>query len=135
MKIVINFPPNYVDIKRIFPKCEEHKAVFCWGDTVFNPFNVKINRDLEIHEAVHSKQQGEKPDEWWKKYIENKAFRLQQEIEAYGVQLYYLKQNLPEKVSKWFLGKISETLSGDLYGNILTTPQAESKLRHFIKTI
>lgn len=67
--------------------------IFCYGDTIYNPSNVRIIRELEEHESEHSRQQKEVggPDIWWGKYFISAEFRLQQEAEAYGRQHAYYK--------------------------------------------
>lgn len=135
MEVKQTFPPNYDKIKKEFPNCEKQKAVFCYGNVVYNPFGANMTRDLEVHEAAHSKQQGKDPETWWDKYINDTEFRLLQEIEAYGVQYYFLKTFLPEKITRELLDRISSALSGELYGNLITKPKAESLIRHFVKKI
>ncbi len=133
MKIIDGFPPNYTDIQKVFPNCEEHQAVFCYGDTIFNPFKIYMRPDLEVHEEVHSKQQGKLPDVWWYKYLNDKAFRLQQEIEAYGTQYAFAKKHTSGKLLDWVKGKFAESLSGPLYGNLISYGEAESKIRNYAK--
>lgn len=134
MKIVEQYPPNYIQILEAFPNLEEHKPIFTYGDNIFNPFKVNITPDLEAHEAVHIKQQGTFPEIWWNDYINNPEFRLQQEIEAYGTQLIFLESIITDsKLMEWFWDKITSAISGELYGNMLNYGQAKSKLRHFVK--
>jgi len=135
MEVKKLFPPNYQKIKEAFPDCEKQKAIFCYGEIVYNPFNAIVTRDLEIHEAVHSKQQGKEPEVWWDKYIQEPKFRLEQEIEAYGVQAYFIKKHFPVRVYENILGRIAQALSGELYGNIIDYHKAHSELRHFIKKV
>ena len=150
MKHSKEYPPNYIEIQKAFPKCEERKAVFTYGETLHNPFNTVITRDLEIHEAVHAKQQGKDPKKWWNRYIDSHEFRLEQELEAYGVQLYHLKNSpiivkrpnkkdietyLPSKVTDWYLEKFAEALSGELYGNLLNYHKVHTLLRHFVRNV
>ena len=150
MRVLNTFPPNWNKIKEAFPNAEAEKAVFCYGEVVHNPFNSNITRDLEVHEAVHSKQQGDDPEKWWEKYISDPAFRLEQEIEAYGVQVYHLKTTkvmredekgkwvevyIPSRVIEYYLEKIAQTLSGPLYGNIIAYHKAHTRIRKFVQNI
>lgn len=150
MRILETLPPNWQKIKGTFSRAKEEQAVFCYGDVLHNPFGAMITRDLEIHEAVHSKQQGKDPDKWWDRYISDQKFRLEQEIEAYGLQLYHLKTTkvkkkdetgkevelyLPNRVTSWYLDMIAKTLSGPLYGNVIDYHKAHTRIRHFIKNV
>lgn len=136
MKIIETFPPNIEEIRKHFPNFAEHEPLFCYGDTIYNPFKTTVTKDLEIHEEVHSKQQGEFPDVWYFKYFNDIEFRLQQELEAYGTQLAWVKkQDIPGKLKDWKKEKIAQALSGSLYGNLLSYAEAESKIRNFAKTV
>lgn len=141
MQIKNTFPPNWNEIKKVFPKAEEQQAVFTFGETLHNPFKAEITRDLEIHEAVHSKQQGKDPQEWWDRYCKEPEFRVEEETIAYGTQLYYLKNTkvkdryLPSRVIEWYIDKIAQTLSGKLYGECITYNKAKTRLRHFIREV
>lgn len=134
MKTLEQYPPNYQIILNAFPDLEKHKPIFAYGDTIYNPFKVKVTPDLERHESTHSKQQGNFPDEWWAMYLSNLDFRLDQEIEAYGEQLIFLESIITDyKLLEWFRDKIASALSGELYGNMLNYGEAVSKLRHYVK--
>jgi hypothetical protein len=134
MKIIENYPPNFNKIKSVFNNTEEHRAIFSYGDTIYNPYKVEVTPDLERHEQKHSEQQGTLPEVWWDEYLNNKHFRLEQEIEAYGEQIIFLSEIITDyKLLEWFKEKIAQALSGDLYGNMLNYGQAVSKLRHYVK--
>lgn len=144
MKIVKTFPPNFEEVKKVFPKCEEQQAIFCYGDNIHNPFDSQITEDMKVHEAVHSRQQGKDPKGWWDRYVSDVVFRIQEEAEAYSAQLFYLKNTkfpkqdergktaevyLPTRVTDWYLDKIAQTLSGPLYGEAITYHKAHTLVR------
>lgn len=135
MKILNEFPPNYKEIKAKFPNLEESKPLFAYGDTIYNPFNAVVTPDLEVHEAVHSVQQGDEPEKWWDEYLKNPQFRLEMEIQAYAAQYKYFKDSVPAKVSRWLLERTALALSGELYGNLISYGEAESKIRNRAKSI
>lgn len=135
MKIIEDFPPNYTLIQTVFSNCEKYKALFCYGDTIYNPFKVKVTPDLEVHEQTHSKRQGNNPDEWWMKYLSNPQFRLEEEIIAYGTQYALARKVAHRKMSDWVKEKCAQSLSGELYGNIISYGEAESKIRNYAKTV
>lgn len=138
-------PPNFADIKAVFPEVDQNldtiKPIFTWGNTIHNPYKAKITSDLEAHEEVHERQQGMYPEVWWFKYLSDEEFRLEQETEAYGTQYAFVKKQLEEsdipnmKLLEWMKDKMAEALSGQLYGNMLSYGEAESKIRHFAKNL
>jgi len=132
-KEIKEYPPNYEQIKETFPVESTDNVVFTYGDTLYNPHKLKITEDLWLHEEVHQKQQVD-PKQWWDMYCENEQFRLDQELEAYGRQYAYIK-SLPiiTKERRTFLDFISEILSSNLYGNIISFKVAESKIRNKAK--
>ncbi len=134
MKIKDEYPPNIEDIKKVFTNLEKHKPIFCYSDTIYNPFKVNVTPDLHVHEGVHQRQQGDYPDVWWYKYLTDMSFRLDQEIEAYGEQLKFVKDNgVRGKLFDWIKDKIAMSLSSDLYGNIISYAKAESAVRNYAK--
>lgn len=134
MEVINEYPPNYKKIKEKFPNLEERKPIFSYGGKIYNPFEVEVTPDLQVHEQVHKAQQ-EKMKNWWDKYLEDDNFRLTQEVEAYGAQYKLIKDMMPVRVSSWFLDKFAEALSSHLYGNIISHSQAHTKLRHSVKQL
>jgi hypothetical protein len=82
---------------------------------------------------VHIKQQGDNPKEWWDKYLTDKKFRLEQEVEAYGIQFASLKSVVRDDISKQFLTRFAVVLSSPMYGSMLSLQEAESKIRNYAK--
>lgn len=86
--------------------------------------------DEIIHEEVHLKQQlafGHNDIatySWARRYVEDPAFRLQQEIEAYTAQVNFLKENSNRQDRKWRIKKIAEALSSAMYGNLISYEDA-----------
>ncbi len=132
MKVSENYPPNYAQYKEYFPSLKEFHPVFCYGDTIHNPFKVNLTPDILKHEEVHMKQQGNFIDIWHNKYFLDPEFRLQQEVEAYAVQYRFIKQFMKGKLLDWGLDQMAHSLSSELYGNLLTFGQAKSKIRKFM---
>ena len=124
------FPPNYNQIKNFFPNCEERKAVFTYFPYIYNPFNQVITPDLEHHEKVHIKQQGDNPQGWWDKYCTDSQFRYEMELDAYSQQYKFLKEHhtlyetdkgdvkvrtFSAKTLNKLLDQMASALTGDLY--------------------
>lgn len=131
MKILDEYPPNYRDI--VDALGDVTGAVFCYGDTIYNPFAIEILPDIEIHEQVHSKQQGDAVNMWYHRYLTDAHFRLAQEIEAYGEQYNFIKKLMGGSLLKWRLDQMAQALSGKEYGNIISYGEAISKIRNYGK--
>ena len=102
-------------------------AIFItYGDTVYSKY--PLTPDLEIHEGTHIKQQEAIGKErWWDLYIENKKFRLSQEVEAYRNQIKFMKENYDRKkrkeVEKWIYYEMVF-----LYGDMCASEDEAKKL-------
>jgi hypothetical protein len=134
MKIEVGYPPNIEYIKQALPINET--VVFAYGDTIYNPHDLEILPDIEAHEEVHQKQQGIDPQGWWLRYLTDPQFRLDQEIEAFGVQFAYVRARIKDKNLLYrYLFGIAINLSSSIYGNLISHAQAESKIRNHAKTL
>lgn len=132
MKVSSEYPPNIEKLVRAFGS--DPTAVYCYGDTIYNPSGREITPDVEIHEAVHSRQQGEHPEFWCDKYIEDAEFRLQCEVEAYGAQYAFASRFVPSThIRKWLVDKLASELSSPCYNLGITWAEARSKIRNFAK--
>lgn len=133
MKIVNEWPPNIDLIKAVLKPSKE--TVFCYGDTIYNPSGKTLSPDIEEHEAIHSRQQRDNKDGWYTKYLTDKAFRLEQELQAYGEQYKFAKKHVKDKrLLKWAKESMALALSGEEYGNLCDFGQAESWIRNWGKS-
>jgi len=100
------------------------KTIFALYPDIYT--NYELTPDLLIHEQIHFKQQEKLGvDEWVNRYIDDKDFRLEQEIEAYKNQINSIKdRNARERMKVW----ASNILSSKLYGNIINSREAYKKL-------
>lgn len=122
------FPPNIEEIKKAFPIRDN--TVFTYGNTMYVQSNHPPSENLIVHEEVHVKQQGDDPAEWWRKYIADPDFRLQQEIQAYKAQWKFYNRTSKDKNKFLFLNRIAQDLSGSLYGNIISYGEAIKRIKH-----
>lgn len=130
MKTSTDYPPNYQLIKGFFPDLEAFDPIFCYGETIYNPFGREITPDLVAHETVHSKQQGHDPEAWWTRYGIDPAFRLSQEIPAYHAQYEVIKRNSRDReFLAWYLFQLAKSMSSSLYGNMVSQSEALGLIR------
>lgn len=122
-KIVKAYPPNYDEIKARFNP--PANTVFAYGDAIYSPSNVNLAADLIEHERTHFAQQARAggPEAWWRRYIDDPQFRLEQEIEAYRAQ-YAAVATLPRPERRALLAFICKSLASGMYGRLVTKEQA-----------
>ena len=109
---------------------ESYDPCFTYGDTIFNPSGNPIDASLMAHEATHQVQQGDEPEKWWDRYLTDKQFRFEQELQAYRVQYKTMQQMMKDRnrLAK-LLVNIASDLSGSLYGNMCTLQEAIGLIR------
>jgi hypothetical protein len=126
MKTIKAYPPNYEEICQAFPYVRERKTlVFTYGDIIYKPGKGVIPTHLRVHEVTHANQQGDDPAGWWKRYLEEPEFRLDQEVKAYRKQWEYIDRfnhNYWEK--RELFEKITDDLSSEVYGNMISKAEA-----------
>lgn len=106
-------------------------AVFAYGSTIYNPTGKDIPDDVIIHEQCHQRQmQGWIPDSWWIKYLMDKSFRKQAEIEAYTVQYRWVKDRVDSRTAKLCLTDLASNMVR-LYDLGITQSQAETLIRKY----
>lgn len=126
MKIEKTYPPNYAEICAVIPAVQEKEGiVFTYGDTIYNPSDAVIEDHLDLHESIHCKQQEKMGIEnWWKEFLADPVFRLEQETEAYQAQYQFVFKTYGRGSASMLLKQIADDMSGSMYGNILTRKEA-----------
>lgn len=123
-RIVDGHPPNYEEIKARFNPALG--TVYAYGNTIYAPGVAGlISADLVVHEEVHFEQQARVggPDAWWRLYIDDPRFRLEQEVEAYRAQ-YASLATLPRPERRERLAHYCKSLASRMYGGLVTKDQA-----------
>ena len=124
MRIKHEFPPNYDELKQRFD-IEGKPVVFTYGDTLYVPLGGEIPDHLMKHEETHQRQQDDMGVEnWWRLYMQDDEFRLNQELEAYRNQYQYSKETDSRQVRRGLLQQIAEDLSSKIYGNLIDKQKA-----------
>lgn len=141
MKNKALYLPTFVKVKKKgkmwvlwklwFPSAQWNKVVIPFGKKIYSPEN-EVPADLMVHENTHLCQQGYSywgAIKWHLKYRASAKFRYEQEVQAYGLQLSFIRSKLVNRkyrggfIHQWRheLGKL---LSGKMYGGIATYDQA-----------
>lgn len=103
-------------------------VIFTWGETIHCKF--PLSPSLIAHEMTHVEQQANGVVLWWSKYLDDPAFRLSQELEAYRNQVNFIKQQVKDRNKKAvMIHEICQHLSGPMYGNIISFEEAKKKLQ------
>ena len=103
-------------------------VIITYGDTIYCKYPLSFGK--QQHEHVHIDQQAEYGVEaWWDKYLTDKQFRLDQEVEAYKKEIKYIRNKVKDYVLKNRLIDSIKDLSSPMYGTICTKEQAEVLLK------
>lgn len=120
-------PPMFRQINAAF-RVRGKPVLFCWGDTIYNPAGITIHPSIRAHEAVHVQQQaGIDPELWWKRYIDDKGFRLDQEIPAHRAE-YQWWVNCSDEWDLSALDRVAARLCSPLYGSLIGHEEARRLL-------
>jgi hypothetical protein len=94
-KVVKAYPPNYAVIRAAFPWIRARSnVVFAHGERIYNPSGQVLSPALWAHERVHCARQLESDvANWWKRYISDRDFRLEEEVLAHRAEWQYLVQH------------------------------------------
>src|SRR3990167_9548122 len=110
MRILVSYPPNYAEIKKVLNPPPD--AVFAFGAVLYNPSGQELPPDILIHEEAHEKQmRGWRPESWWTKYLMDSAFRLSVEIPAYAAQYRFVKERIDARGAKLCLSDLAQNLA------------------------
>lgn len=123
-------PPMYEICAKYFGADWDAGTIFAYGDTIHGKGINRITPDVYAHEAVHMRQQeiyGDK-DNWWKRYLGDADFRLNQELEAYKAQIQYALEHYDRDYRRQLRKHIYRSLSA-LSGGTITYDQAETLLK------
>jgi hypothetical protein len=139
MDIKNEYPPNWHMIcERFGPDVSDAKVVFTYGNTIYNPKNLKLTDHLIAHEEVHSLQQAQHPDGpdgWWKVYLLSTEFRVHQEAQAYGMQVVVGgKGKTREKIRNAIL-VFAKSLASPVYGSPCDLKRAQTLIKNYYITI
>lgn len=75
------------EIRRAFPN-RPPGVIYAFGDIIYNPGGHFLPPAIVAHEAEHGYRQhnGYGPEKWWRKYIDDAAFRYQEELKAHAAE-------------------------------------------------
>lgn len=128
VQVLIERPPNFDELARVFPIVGQG-VIFSWGDVIYNPQNAKISSSLFAHEAVHQRRQQGGIEDWWRRYIDDTEFRLEEEILGHKAELVMLvAMGMNRQQRRGEAKRIAKRLSGPLYGRLISTARAVAEI-------
>lgn len=130
MKVLNERPPNFDQIVAAFPLAGSHGVIFAYGSIIYNPTGIVVTAGLRAHENVHREQQGDDPEGWWSRYIEDTDFRLAQEIPAHEIELVTMLAGVTDRDRRrWSVAVVAKKLSLPLYRYPMPLHKAETLMR------
>ena len=122
-RIVAAFPPNIDEIRARF--AVRPGTIFAYDGVIYSPAGTDLPGHLVVHEETHFAQQRAAggAEAWWRRYIDDPGFRLEQEVEAYRAQFAVIRQ-LPRAERRELLARICKDLASGMYGSLVTKAEA-----------
>lgn len=128
MNFSLQKPPIYERLHARFGVNWNDGIAITYGDTVYskNP----ISKILAFHEEVHMWQQQQiGVEEWWNRYLNDKVFRLGQEVQAYKRQLIAMQAMIKDRNELYRAKRqIYLDLSSGMYDYMCSYDQAKDLL-------
>lgn len=132
MRLVRDVPPMFDEIDAAF-NIKGQAVIFAWGDKIYAPMQQgELPKALLLHEEVHGARQLATVggiEAWWRRYIAEPRFRLDEEIPAHRAELAHLltKAKGPS-MRAHALSRTAARLAAPLYGNLITIAEAKRVL-------
>jgi len=129
MRIINEKPPIYDKILAV-GMLPHAGVVYTYGDAIYNPSGAVLPEYLIIHEEVHMTQQGDHPDTWWARYLDDQHFRIEQELEAYAKQYVFICRFVKDRNQRAkILLQLACSLSGPIYGKVVSQQWAYEEIK------
>lgn len=138
MQVVVARPPMFAEIAAAFPVVKEKAGViYAWGDRIYNPDGISIPVQLFAHEKVHRDRQGCAIEEWWRRYIADAQFRLDEELPAHVAEYRAFcaenAQGQRRNNRRIYLHQTAKRLASPLYGSLITYDAARKIIKASVK--
>jgi hypothetical protein len=108
-------------------------TVWTFADTIYNPDNADIPIHLIVHETTHAEQQQHNEEvatAWWKRYLADPQFRVEQEIEAYHNQYKFICTKVKDRNAPFKnLHILAQFMCEKMYGNCISYTDAIRRIR------
>lgn len=124
LEVVVALPPMFDEIDRAFGVAGK-PVIFCWGRRIYNPTGGVVTPELQAHEGVHSRRQGDDPRGWWERYLVEPAMRLEEEVLAHQAEVAeFCRRHTDRNARVRYRAQVARRLSGPVYGRAISYPDA-----------
>lgn len=125
------YPPNIADIRAAFPSIVGRDSIiFAYAPDVYVPSGEPMSPQLAAHEATHIRQQGDNPAHWWSRYLSDREFRYEQELEAHRVEYQVVCHRIKDRNARaLYLNDMSSRLASGMYGSVVSRREAIAAIR------
>lgn len=125
------YPPIFDRIKEVFPLAGK-TTIFAFGDKIYVPGADTIDPEILAHERVHCERQLKIGVlEWWAMYLQDKNFRLNEEVLAHRVEYSFLRGLFPGREKRnAILCHVAGKLAHPLYGRMVTMKYAKELVKN-----
>jgi hypothetical protein len=127
--IVEDWPPNIDAIRAVLPVSESN--IFAYGGVIYSPGGGNLPSWLVEHEKVHFEQQERYGlRAWWKRFLNDEEFRLDQELPAHRVEYrVFCQTNRDRNHQSRFLMLLSRRLAAPMYGGLISAGEARRRIQ------
>lgn len=133
MRVVNEEPPNIAAIDKVF-NIRGKAVLYAYGDVIYNPLNYDIPPAVVEHERVHGARQSViGVEQWWEFYLDNPAFRLEEELLAHVCEYAHMLRG-NRHARRAALKHVAFKLSSPLYGSMIRQKTAGEKIRKHFKS-
>lgn len=134
MQILTEKPPEWIMTGCLNNfRLDLNTTLWTYEDAIYNPGGFEVSDDLLAHEQTHMVQQAKYEggaEAWWKEYLVNSQFRLEQEMQAYGIQYAFFCSKVKDRNKQTkFLWRLSDILSGPLYQVAISSQEARKGIK------
>jgi len=136
--IINDRPPNFEQIRSVFPKAESPGVLFAFDGNIYNPTGDVIPPALIAHEEVHlHRQRDAGPNVWWARYLDDPDFRYYEELLAHAAEFKVQRTARDRNLGARLLISTALRLVAPLYNYVppRTLQEALKDLRREIENV
>lgn len=127
-QIIHEKPPRFEEISKLFGVTEKDIIFYSYGDDIYSPTGKVPSDDLLVHEATHAEQQAHDKTGaklWWERFLIDPEWRVQQEAEAFGEQLKWIRRKQHDRNAlARAVHQMASSLSSPMYGSAISYTDA-----------
>lgn len=125
LRIVREPPPNYQEVLAAFPFASHPGTYFTYGKCIFVPVgDAMVSDHMQAHETIHAERQADNPAGWWRRYLDDRDFRLAEELVAHQAEFRHFEGS-PRAQRRFYLRQAAHRLASPLYRLGITVHHAK----------